>query len=91
MKRLEETEKVEGQLALDLRWYRVEGHGDEQGVTSMKLPCMQCRERFSSSDFLEIPYCDEGIYFFCSKECRDIWTSPRVPVRGTESLQQDST
>jgi hypothetical protein len=57
----------------------------------MELPCMQCRERFSSGDFLEILHCDEGIYFFCSKECRDKWTSPRVPVRGAESLQQDST
>ena len=57
----------------------------------MELPCMQCREKFSSGDFLEILHCDEGVYFFCSQECRDKWTSPRVPVRGAESLQQDST
>jgi len=80
MKRREETEKVAGQLALDLHL-----------VSSLELPCMQCREKFSSGDFLEILHCDEGIYFFCSKECRDKWTSPRVPVRGAESLQQDST
>jgi hypothetical protein len=35
----------------------------------MGLPCKQCKESFSPDEIFEFLYCDEGIYFFCTKEC----------------------
>lgn len=42
----------------------------------MGLPCMQCKKSFPLNHLFEVLYCAEGIYFFCSKECSDKWTSP---------------
>lgn len=54
----------------------------------MRLPCMCCKESFSQGDLLEIVYSDEGIYFFCSKECNEKWVSQIAPENESESLQQ---
>jgi hypothetical protein len=56
----------------------------------MKLPCMQCKETFLLGNFVEILYCDEGIYLFCSEECRDNWMSVNAQEIDLESLQQPS-
>ena len=56
----------------------------------MRLPCMCCKESFSQGDFFEIFYSDEGIYFFCSKECSDKWASHIAPENESESFQQPS-
>ena len=56
----------------------------------MRLPCMWCKEAFSPGEFFELLYSDEGIYFFCSEECRNIWASPVTPENKPENLQQPS-
>jgi ribosomal protein L24E len=42
----------------------------------MRLLCMCCKESFSPGDFFELLYSDDGIYFFCSEECRNKWVFP---------------
>jgi hypothetical protein len=56
----------------------------------MRLPCIQCKKSFSPSDFFEVLYCDEGIYFFCSGYCRDNWASDVALLSESENLQQSS-
>jgi hypothetical protein len=59
-------------------------------VAMIKLPCIQCKKSFSPSDFFEVLYCDEGIYFFCSAYCRDNWASDVALLSESENLQQSS-
>jgi ribosomal protein L24E len=56
----------------------------------MRLPCMCCKESFSPGDFFELHYSDEGIYFFCSEECTNIWASAVIPENEAENLRQPS-
>jgi len=51
---------------------------------------MQCKETFLLGNFVEILYCDEGIYLFCSEECRENWMSVNAQEINLESLQQPS-
>jgi hypothetical protein len=60
------------------------------GVAMMKLPCIQCKKTFSPGDFFEVLYCDEGIYFFCSEDCKDNWASDVALLSESENLQQSS-
>jgi hypothetical protein len=41
----------------------------------MGLPCIQCKESFSPRHTFESAVYDEGVYFFCSKKCMDMWMS----------------
>jgi len=61
-----------------------------RGFFTMGLPCMQCKESFSQDDNFEFLYCDEGIYFFCSKECSDKWASVNGQKIDLENLQPSS-
>jgi hypothetical protein len=54
----------------------------------MGLPCKQCKESFSPDEIFEFLYCDEGIYFFCTKECK--WMSVNAQELDPEILQQTS-
>ncbi len=56
----------------------------------MGLPCMQCKESFSPDEIFEFLYCDEGICFFCTKECSDKWVSVNAQEIDLENLQQPS-
>ena len=60
------------------------------GVGMMKLPCIQCIKTFFSGDPFEDPYCDEGIYPFCSEYCRDNWASDVALSSESENLQQST-
>jgi len=63
---------------------------ENRGFSTMGLPCMQCKESFSPDDIFEFLYCDEGIYFFCTKECSDKWVSVNAQEIDLENLQQPS-
>lgn len=52
----------------------------------MRLPCIWCKESFSSCDFFGLLYSDEGIYYFCSLQFRDSQASPVVPENEFENL-----
>jgi len=60
------------------------------GVAMMKLPCIQCKKTFFSDDLFEVLHCDEGIYFFCSGDCRDNWASDVALLSESENVQQSS-
>jgi ribosomal protein L24E len=47
---------------------------------------MWCKESFSPGEFFELLYSDEGIYFFCSEECRNTWASPVTAENEPENL-----
>ena len=57
----------------------------------MGLPCMQCNESFSTRHTFESAVYDEGVYFFCSKECMDMWMSVNAQEIELEDQQQPST
>jgi hypothetical protein len=49
---------------------------------------MQCKETFLLGNFFEVFYSDEGIYLFCSKECKDKWSTPANLEKRFNDLQQ---
>jgi ribosomal protein L24E len=57
----------------------------------MGLPCMQCRESFSPRHTFESAVYDEGVFFFCSKKCMDMWMSVNAQEIELEDQQQPST
>jgi len=63
---------------------------ENRGFSTMGLPCKQCEKSLPVDDIFEFLYCDEGIYFFCSKECSDKWMSVNAQEIGPEILQQTS-
>jgi hypothetical protein len=60
------------------------------GIAMMKLPCIQCKKTFFSDDLFEVLHSEEGIYFFCSVDCRDNWASDVALLSESENLQQSS-
>jgi hypothetical protein len=63
---------------------------ENRGFSTMGLPCKQCEKSMPVDDIFEFLYCDEGIYFFCSKECSDKWMSVNAQEIDPEILQQTS-
>ena len=56
----------------------------------MGLPCIQCKESFSPRHAFESAVYDEGVYFFCCKECMDMWMSVNAQEIELEDQQQPS-
>jgi YHS domain-containing protein len=48
-------------------------------------------ESFSTRHTFESAVYDEGVYFFCSKECMDMWMSVNAQEIELENQQQPST
>ena len=63
---------------------------ENEGFSTMGLPCMQCNESFSTRHAFESAVYDEGVYYFCSIECKDKWLSVNAPEIELENLQQPS-
>ena len=61
-----------------------------RGFSTMGLPCMQCNESFSTRHAFESAIYDDGIYYFCSKECMDMWMSVHAQEIELENQQQPS-
>jgi len=79
-------------LASDLQLEMVDFESlENRGFSTMGLPCKQCEKSLPVDDIFEFLYCDEGIYFFCSKECSDKWMSVNAQEIDPEILQQTST
>jgi hypothetical protein len=57
----------------------------------MRLSCVQCGKRFLKDDLIEMFYSDNGIYFFCCKECGDKWADTITLDHEFEDLQQSPT
>jgi len=59
----------------------------------MKLACSQCNKTLKNldeDDFTKLLYSDEGVYFFCSKGCKDSWPPPVMTEEELDSLKQSS-
>jgi len=59
----------------------------------MKLICMNCKKtlRIVHQDELStLLYSDAGVYFFCSKKCKNQWAFPIAPEKDFDKLQQPS-
>ena len=61
---------------------------ENRGVFTVELPCMQCKQSLPYDQTSELLYCDEGIYFFCSKTCWDRWMSVNTSQIDPENKQQ---
>ncbi len=57
----------------------------------MRLSCIQCGKKFFKDDLIEMFYSDNGIYFFCCKECGDKWVDTITLDQESGDLQQSST
>jgi hypothetical protein len=42
----------------------------------MMLTCVACRKTFTREDPVTIHLSDDGMYFFCTRECKDNWLYP---------------
>jgi YHS domain-containing protein len=65
----------------------------EGGLAAMKLICMHCKKtlRIVHQDELStLLYSDAGVYFFCSKKCKDQWAFPIAPKKDFDKLRQTS-
>ncbi len=59
----------------------------------MKLACSQCNKTLKildQDDFTMLLHSDEGVYFFCSKDCKDAWFQPMITEEELDSLKQSS-
>lgn len=53
----------------------------EQELREMMLTCVKCKEVFKKDDPVSVLCSNDGIYFFCSKECKDSWAHAEVAER----------
>ena len=59
----------------------------------MKLACSQCKKTLKTleqDDLTMLLHSDEGVYFFCSKDCKDAWPCTIITEEELESLKQSS-
>ncbi len=46
----------------------------------MMLTCVQCAKTFTKDDPVTVHLSDDGLYFFCTRECKDSWLYPVDPA-----------
>ena len=59
----------------------------------MKLVCSQCNKTLKTleqDDLTMLLHSDEGVYFFCSKSCKDAWPKAIITEEELDSLKQSS-
>ena len=57
----------------------------------MKLICMHCKRTLKilhDDEMTEVLYGDDGVYIFCSLECKDKYKFPLVPRKDADNLRQ---
>jgi YHS domain-containing protein len=60
---------------------------ENEGFSTMGLPCMQCNESFSTRHTFESAVYDEGVYYFCGIECMEMWMSANAQEIEREKQQ----
>ena len=60
-------------------------------LNKMMLTCVACKKTFTKEDPVTIHLSHDGMYFFCTRQCKEDWLYPvketldsEVPVRRTE-------
>ena len=59
----------------------------------MKLACSQCKKTLKTleqDDLTMLLHSDEGVYFFCGKDCKDAWPHSIITEEELDSLKQSS-
>ena len=51
----------------------------------MMLTCVACGKTFTRDDPVTIHLSDDGMYFFCTKECKQNWLYPPEEARDSEA------
>jgi hypothetical protein len=63
------------------------------GLPTMKLACSQCKKTLKTleqDDLTMLLHSDEGVYLFCSKNCKDAWPHPIITEEKPDSLKESS-
>ncbi len=56
----------------------------------MRLRCMHCNKTlktFHNDELSAFLHRDDEVYYFCSRDCKDKWTSPIAPKKDFDSPQ----
>ncbi len=59
----------------------------------MKLICVHCKKtlkKLHDDDLSAVLYNDDGVYFFCSRNCKEKWSHPVTPQNELDSIHQAS-
>ena len=51
----------------------------------MMLTCVACGKTFTRDDPVTIHLSDDGMYFFCTKECKQNWLYPPEEAGDSEA------
>lgn len=54
------------------------------------MQCNKTLKAFHDDEFLKFLYSDEGVYFFCNKDCKDKWSQSVVTEEDIGKLRQYS-
>ena len=57
----------------------------------MKLICMHCKRTLKilhGDELSAVLYRDDGVYIFCSMDCKDKYNYPLVPQKDVDNLRQ---
>ena len=57
----------------------------------MMLTCVECGKTFTRDDPVTIHLSDDGMYFFCTRDCKDNWLHPVEPEVDLEDARQPLT
>ena len=59
----------------------------------MRLTCTHCNRTLKTLDDDELStflYRDDGVYLFCSSDCKDAWAYPVTPKKERDNAQHTS-
>jgi hypothetical protein len=59
----------------------------------MNLTCSQCNKilkTLEQDDLTMLLHSDEGVYYFCSRVCKDAWPHTIITEEELDSLEQSS-
>ena len=52
----------------------------------MMLTCVACGKTFTREDPVTVHLSDDGMYFFCTRECKDNWLHPAEETMDSEAI-----
>ena len=57
----------------------------------MMLTCVECRKTFTRDDSVTVHLSDDGMYFFCTTDCKRNWLYPLEPEIDLEVTRRPLT
>ena len=59
----------------------------------MKLICLHCKrtlKKLDNDELSAVLYRDDGVYIFCSMDCKDKYIYPLIPAKDLDELRHPS-